>query len=98
MQTAVDWQLGDPTALALDDNVFELAFAMLGESRITDDMIGLPNPPDDLPPASRLGWYFGGYLSTMLSPGDCKRMVAVAKGIARGMILVEMAPAVLLLP
>ena len=62
-------------ALALDDNVFELAFAMLGQSRITDDMIGLPNPPDDLPPASRLGWYFGGYLSTMLSHEDCKRLL-----------------------
>ena len=85
-------------ALALDDNVFELAFAMLGQSRITDDMIGLPNPPDDLTPAERVEWYFGGYLSTMLSDEDCKRRHAVAKGITMGMILVEMAPAVLLLP
>ena len=66
--------------------------------QITDAMIGLPNPPEDLPPASRLGWYFGGYLSSLLSRDDCKRMVAVAKGITRGMMLVEMADAVLLLP
>ena len=85
-------------ALALDDNVFELAFAMLGQSTITEAMIGLPNPPDDLTPAERLGWYFGGYLSTMLSIEDSNRIFASAKGITRGVILVEMAPAVLLLP
>ena len=83
-------------ALALNEDVMQLASAMQG-LQITDDMIGLPNPPE-LPPASRLGWYFGGYLSTMLSDEDCKRMHAVAKGITMGMILVEMAPAMLLLP
>ena len=84
-------------ALALNEDVMQLAHAMLGDSRSTGDMIGLSNPPE-LPPAARLGWYFGGYLSTMLSDEDCKRMHAVAKGITMGMILVEMAPAVLRLP
>ena len=83
-------------ALALNEDVMQLVSAMQS-LQITDDMIGLPNPPE-LPPASRLGWYFGGYLSTMLSDEDCKRMHAVAKGITMGMILVEMAPAVLRLP
>ena len=83
-------------ALALNEDVMQLVGAMQG-LQITDDMIGLPNPPE-LPPASRLGWYFGGYLSTMLSDEDCKRMHAVAKGITMGILLVEMAPAVLLLP
>ena len=83
-------------ALALDEDVMQRVNPK-PDLKITDDMIGLPNPPEDLPPASRLGWYFGGYLSTLLSPDDCKMMVAVAKGITRGMILVEMAPAVLLL-
>ena len=82
-------------ALALNEDVMQLVCAMQG-LQITDDMIGLPNPPEDLPPASRLRWYFGGYLNTMLSPGDCRRMVAVAKGITIGTMLVEMAPAVLL--
>ena len=82
-------------ALALNEDVMQLVGAMQG-LQITDDMIGLPNPPE-LPPASRLGWYFGGYLSTMLSDEDCKRMHAVAKGITMGILLVEMAPAVLLL-
>ena len=83
-------------ALALNEDVMQLVSSKQ-DLKITDDMIGLPNPPE-LPPASRLGWYFGGYLSTMLSDKDCKRMHAVAKGITMGMILVEMAPAVLLLP
>ena len=83
-------------ALALNEDVMQLVSSKQG-LKITDDMIGLPNPPE-LPPASRLGWYFGGYLSTMLSHEGCKRMHAVAKGITMGMILVEMAPAVLRLP
>lgn len=80
-------------ALALNEEIMQLVQGR----QITDAMIGLPNPPEDLPPASRLGWYFGGYLSTMLSPDDCKTMKAVAKGITIGTMLVEMAPAVLLL-
>ena len=84
-------------ALALNEEVMQLV-RELGDKPITDDMIGLPNPPEDLPPASRLGWNFGGYLSTMLSDCDCKRMHAVAKGITMGVILVEMAPAVRQLP
>ena len=68
---------------------------LVEDREITDSMIGLPNPPEDLPPASRLGWYFGGYLSTVLSPDECKTMIAVAKGITIGIMLVEMAPAVL---
>ena len=83
-------------ALALNEDVMQLVSSKQ-DLKITDDMIGLPNPPE-LPPASRLGWYFGGYLSSMLSDEDCKRMHAVAKGITMGMILVEMAAAVLLLP
>ena len=83
-------------ALALNEDVMQLVSSKQS-LKITDDMIGLPNPPE-LPPASRLGWYFGGYLSTMLSDEDCKRMHAVAKGITMGMISVEKAPAVLRLP
>ena len=84
-------------ALALNEDAMKLVGAMQ-DPQITEAMIGLPNPPEDLPPASRLGWYFGGYLSTMLAHEDCKRMQAVAKGITMGVILVEMAPAVLQLP
>ena len=80
-------------ALALNEEIMQLVQGR----QITDAMIGLPNPPEDLPPASRLGWYFGGYLSSLLSRDDCKRMVAVAKGITIGTMLVDMAPAVLLL-
>ena len=63
---------------------------------LTTDMIGLPNPPAGLSPATQVGWYSGGYLLEVMLVDDMKRMYCVAKGIEAGVHLVENAPAVLL--
>ena len=64
---------------------------------ITDDLIGVPNPSPNISKALRLGWYFGGYMSSMLTLDEFKRVSCVAKDIVIGVNLVEDAPVVLLM-
>ena len=84
--------------LAMDDEAMMRVEVFLQTNLdIPDNLIGLPNPSPNISKAVRLGWCFGGYLKENLTLDEVKRVSCVAKGIARGVNLVEHAPVVLLM-
>ena len=82
----------------MDDEAMMRADVILrAGADIPEELIGIPNPSPNISKAVRLGWYFGGYLSSMLTLDEFKRVSCVAKGIVIGVNLVEDAPVVLLM-
>ena len=80
--------------LAMDDEAMMRAELILQSgASLTDDLIGIPNPSPNISKAVRLGWYFHGYLSDMLTEYEVNSVSCVAKGVLIGVDLVEDAPA-----